>query len=105
MGKCFESTTMRLNKQKPEIRRELVYGLYTVQQPIEKLKIGSVIKNIPDMAGYKGDPANLGSMLDHLEEKGIPCKHIKEYILASQKELNIVPVFFTPCSQNGNNHG
>lgn len=102
MGKFIERTTMRLNKQKPQLRRELVYTLYKVQQPIDKLEAETLVNNIPALSDYHGDVDNLGSMFDHLEGKGIPCKHIKEYILASQKELNIVPVFFTQCSQNGN---
>ncbi|MEP9408629.1 hypothetical protein ABKP09_20120 [Peribacillus frigoritolerans] len=105
MGKFIERTTMRLNKQTPELRRELVYTLYEVQQPIDKLEAVSVLNKIPALNDYQGDVDNLGAVFDHLEEKGIKCDHVKEYILASQNELNIVPVFFTQCSQNGNNHG
>lgn len=105
MGKYIERTTMRLNKQKPQLRRELVYTLYEVQQPIDKLEAVSVLNNIPALDDYQGDIDNLGAVFEHLEEKGIKCAHIKEYILESQKELNIVPVFFTQCSQNGNTNG
>lgn len=104
MGKFIERTIMRLNKQKPELRRELVYSLYDVQQPIDKLEAVSVLKRIPALEDYLGDAADLGAVFEHLEGKGIKCAHVKEYILASQKEHNLVPLFFNNCSQNGNNY-